>query len=121
MKKHLERIGRIDQLLRFKSTGTADELAEKLEISRSTLFETLSLMKDLGAEIAYCPHRQTYYYTQEGRFEIGFKPARKLSPDEMEKITGGNYLSMPLSYFPLSKSVGRFAVGLGAGAMLEVV
>ncbi|GAB4465348.1 MAG: hypothetical protein OHK0057_01980 [Thermoflexibacter sp.] len=73
-----------------EKTGSAEQLASKLGISRSTLFETLNLMKDYGAEIAYCPHRQTYYYTQEGRFEIGFKPKNKLSKDDMEKISGGH-------------------------------
>jgi predicted DNA-binding transcriptional regulator YafY len=91
MQKYLERISRIDQLMRLKNTGSAEELAAKLGISRSTLFETLNLMKDYGAEIAYCPHRQTYYYAQEGCFEIGFKPKNKLSKDDMEKISGGNY------------------------------
>jgi predicted DNA-binding transcriptional regulator YafY len=120
MQKYLERISRIDQLLRFKNTGSADELAEKLEISRSTLFETLNLMKSLGAEIAYCPHRQTYYYAQEGRFEIGFKPNRKLPPDEMEKISGGNWYA-PSCYFPASGSVGWLAFGGGASGMLEAI
>lgn len=75
----MERINQIDQLLRFKNTGCANELAEKLGVSRSTLFETLNVMKDFGAEIAYCSYRQTYYYAKEGRFEIGFKPKNKLS------------------------------------------
>lgn len=97
MQKYLERISRIDQLVRLKKTGSAEQLASKLGISRSTLFETLNLMKDYGAEIAYCPHRQTYYYTQEGCFEIGFKPKNKLSKDDMEKISGGNCLFLTSS------------------------
>lgn len=102
MQKCLERISQIDRSLRFKKTGTADEFARKLCISRSTLFEMFSLMKDFGAEIAYCPHRQTYYYTQEGRFEIGFKPQNKLSEDDMEKISGGNK-----KYFAQSDIIGH--------------
>ncbi|SFF56762.1 HTH domain-containing protein [Thermoflexibacter ruber] len=99
MQKYLERISRIDQLMRLKKTGSAEQLASKLGISRSTLFETLNLMKDYGAEIAYCPHRQTYYYTQDGYFEIGFKPKNKLSKDDMEKISGGNCLFTTSSKF----------------------
>ncbi len=101
MQKYIERISQIDRLVRFRKTGTAKELANKLGISRSTLFETFEVMKAFGAEIAYCPHRQTYYYTQEGRFEIGFKPKNKLSEDEMEKITGGHK-----KYFAQSDIIG---------------
>ena len=89
MVKYLERINQIDRLVRFKSTGSAEDLATKLGISRSTLFETFEVMRAFGAEIAYCNTRKTYYYTQEGNLEIGFKPQNKLSKDDMEKISGG--------------------------------
>ncbi|MCH7399021.1 HTH domain-containing protein [Belliella sp. DSM 107340] len=70
--KLIERISRLDQLIRLKSTGTPKELANRLEISESTLYETISMMKQLGAPINYDKLRKSYYYQAEGKIEIKF-------------------------------------------------
>jgi predicted DNA-binding transcriptional regulator YafY len=62
--KKLERIERIDQLIKLRATGTPEELASKLAISESSLYDTLSTMKDLGAPIEYDKYLETYYYSQ---------------------------------------------------------
>lgn len=66
------RIKRIDYLIQIKGTGTAAELADKLEISRAQIYEYLNLMKDFGAPIKYCKFRQSYYYDKEGQFITSF-------------------------------------------------
>jgi predicted DNA-binding transcriptional regulator YafY len=71
-KKFFDRFTRIDQLIAWKATGTPQELAEKLEISESTLYEYFSVMKDLGAPIRYDKIKKTYYYEFKGRFKIKF-------------------------------------------------
>jgi hypothetical protein len=60
--KYLNRIKRIDKLIRMKATGSPLELSLKLGISQSVLFDTLSDMKKLGAPIAYSKDNGTYYY-----------------------------------------------------------
>lgn len=65
-------IERVDQLIRMKSTGTAEELAVKLGVCRSTVFEILACMRIMGAEIGYNEHKKTYYYTIEKKLSIGF-------------------------------------------------
>lgn len=65
LKQTLDRFSRLDYLIRHRATGTPEELAEKLGITRSTWFrlkEELTL--DLGLPIAYDPLAQTYYYTE---------------------------------------------------------
>ncbi len=66
------RMERLDELIRVKSTGTPVELAERIGISQRSLYEYLSLMKELGAPIRYSRTQQTYHYLNEGRFTISF-------------------------------------------------
>ncbi|MGX5689551.1 hypothetical protein [Arcticibacter tournemirensis] len=68
----LNRLERLDYLIRSKSTGALDELARRLEISERTLYEILSEMRDLGACIKYSRSRRTYYYYKEGGLSLKF-------------------------------------------------
>jgi hypothetical protein len=61
-------------LLRRRATGTPDQMAEKLGVSRSTWFEYLRVLReDLSCPIEYDSERETYYYKEKGRFVCGFK------------------------------------------------
>lgn len=70
--RYLDRIEVIDRLIRIKGTGTPDQLAKKLNISKRTLYELISIMRLRGAEIKYDRIRSSYYYHSNGRFCIGF-------------------------------------------------
>ncbi len=71
--KLLERIRRIDELIASKATGTPKQFARKLQISKSTLYEILKVLKDLGAPIVYDTERSTYVYKESGRIKIHFE------------------------------------------------
>lgn len=73
----LNRLHRIDRLIRMKGTGNAAELACKVGLSRAHIYQYLNLMKTLGAPIKYCKHRQSYYYDEEGSFVAKFMPKDK--------------------------------------------
>ncbi|MEM6737495.1 MAG: HTH domain-containing protein [Bacteroidota bacterium] len=66
-RKFFRRFERIDQLIRLKATGKPSELAERLEISESTLYEFIGLMKELGAPIQWDKKRNSYIYDPEGK------------------------------------------------------
>lgn len=68
----IKRIERIDQLIRMKATGSPKELAKRLEISRSTLYNILDFMKTQGVEIYYCAERQSFCYKKDVYFCFGF-------------------------------------------------
>lgn len=68
--KQFERLERIDRLIKLKATGSPKEFAEKLEISESTLFELLKVMKLRGAAIVYSQFSCSYIYLEP--FEIKF-------------------------------------------------
>lgn len=70
--KYIDRLKRMDDLIRRKATGNAQEFAKKLEISQSQLFEELKEMKTLGAPIQYCHTRRSYFYEQDGKLVIDF-------------------------------------------------
>jgi len=67
MKKFAEQqnlLERIDLLIRLQSTGTGEEFAGKLGISRATLFRKMEYLREKGASIEYCRCRRTYYYDE---------------------------------------------------------
>jgi len=57
-------------LIHMKATGPPVEFARKLGIRRSTLFQSLQEMKEMGVDIRYSNIRETYYYADERRIEI---------------------------------------------------
>lgn len=71
--KYAERVQRMDQLIRRKSTGAPKELAAKLSLSERSLYELINQMKDMGAPIVYSKPRNSYVYTSNVRFSFGFR------------------------------------------------
>jgi len=54
----IRRLERLDQLIRMKATGTPKELAKRMQVSRSTLYNILEFIKMQGVEIYYSPERR---------------------------------------------------------------
>ncbi len=71
-RKFIERFKRIDEIISNKSSGTPAQLAARLDISESTLYEFIAVMKELGAPIQYDKSAQRYYYETDGYFNISF-------------------------------------------------
>ncbi|WP_019987854.1 hypothetical protein [Rudanella lutea] len=66
-------IERIDRLIRQRATGTPEQMAERLGISRSTWFNYLTVLKnDLNFPVEYDREHQTYYYSLPGAFRVGY-------------------------------------------------
>ena len=63
--ERINAIERIHQLISLKATGAPDELAQRLGVSRSTVYEFIESMKNLGAEIEYCRSKRTFVYTEK--------------------------------------------------------
>lgn len=73
MIKYFNRIQRMDQLIRFKSTGKPSEFAKKMEISERWLYELLNEMREMGAKIEFDKQLNSYVYTIPGEFIINFQ------------------------------------------------
>jgi len=68
------RIERLDLLLRTRSTGTPEELAEKLGISTSQVYQIIKLMKvKKEAPIYYSRAYRSYCYRENVRFICKFQ------------------------------------------------
>lgn len=84
--KFIEQIYRLeqtDQLIRMEVTGCSENFARKLNVSRSTLFELLKCLKQLGADIYYNHDKLSYVY------KVPIKLVFKLEKQELNKISGG--------------------------------
>ena len=60
----------MDSLISMMATGTPEEFAEKMGMKRSTLFESLQEMREIGVDIKYSFVRQSYYYADNRRIKI---------------------------------------------------
>lgn len=63
MEKYIVRLLTLDKLIQRKSTGTPKDLAERLNISESTVYRLLKLLRnDMGLKIKYCHKSKSYTY-----------------------------------------------------------
>jgi predicted DNA-binding transcriptional regulator YafY len=51
--KYLDRIKQMDELIRRKATGSPDEFAEKVGLSRSALMKYIKLLKEMNVPLEY--------------------------------------------------------------------
>lgn len=82
--KYLNRIRRLDALIRRRSTGPPAELANKLGISERWLYKLLTeLREDLKCPIRYSRRFRSYYYDRRGSLHLGFDHHNELEePNE---------------------------------------
>ncbi|PZR39600.1 MAG: hypothetical protein DI538_06475 [Azospira oryzae] len=72
--KIIDKLKRMDRMIRLKATGSPDELARKLSVSPSTLYEYLLILKHtFRAPVAYCRVRRSYLYREAGRISFEFR------------------------------------------------
>ncbi len=84
----VELIERIDQLIRLKATGSPKKLAQKCNVSESSIYRLIESIKDLGAPVEYSLTYQSYVYKNEVNFLCGFF-SKELSSVEYKKVNGG--------------------------------
>lgn len=89
--RYLNRIRRLDALIRQKRTGPPKELAEKLGISERWLYIFMDELKtDLDCPIRYDRMKRSYVYEEPGEVFIGFR--RYMNSRQLKKIGGGRYI-----------------------------
>jgi biotin operon repressor len=69
------------------STGPPEIFAEKLGLKRSTLFQSLQEMREMGVDIRYSFIRQSYYYADEKRIKIKVERITGLRIENIEAVT----------------------------------
>ena len=61
----LKRMIYLKDLIEKERTGTPKELADKLHISESSVYRSISLLKNLGIQVDYSRIRCTYYLKEK--------------------------------------------------------
>jgi hypothetical protein len=70
----MHRVEQMHYLIKNRATGTPEQFAAKVGLSRRSLFSWIEQLRDdFNFPIAYDPDRKSYFYTSEGEFVFGFK------------------------------------------------
>ena len=89
--QYLDRIEMMHKLLKNSKTGTPEEFAQQLGISRSTLYELIDEFKLRKAPIKYSKSIKTFYY--EEPFEITIIcNLYPMTYQEEKEYSGGHFL-----------------------------
>ena len=74
------------------NTGTADEFACKLGISRRQIYNIIENLKDMGLKIEYNRHIRSFVYAKPYEIRILFEII-ELSENETKEISAGAIIS----------------------------
>jgi len=89
--KQIERVKRINQLIKHRNTGRPEVFAKKLNISRRQLYNTIELLKDYGIKIQYDRVLESFYYIDNENISIDFS-IKILAENEEKTIYAGSFL-----------------------------
>jgi predicted DNA-binding transcriptional regulator YafY len=86
--EYIDRINLLHKLIKEKRTGTPEELAKRVSLSKSRLCRVIEDLKLKGVPVAYSRQSQTYYYTNNYKMHINleFMP---LDSEDAKEINGG--------------------------------
>ena len=74
--EEIERLKRLDRLIRMKATGTPVQLASRLNISERTVYNEIDTLRLLGAPIEFCKARNSYCYAYPVKLQLGIEKAQ---------------------------------------------
>ncbi len=70
----IRRFHRIHELISQESTGTPDELAQRLQLQKRQVYNMLEKLRGQGAIIEYSHTKRSYYYAEGFEFELKIGP-----------------------------------------------
>lgn len=86
--EQLERIQQIIKLIKYEKTGTPEEFANHLHISKRRLYEHLDDFRAMGAQVNYSKQRNTYYFSNGHELELNYS-LKVISKEKVKEIFGG--------------------------------
>ena len=87
--EQLERLQRINDLIKAEKTGTPEEFANSLHISRRQLYEYINFIKDFGVEVSYSKQLRTFYFSNG--HEINVNCGIKVVSKQVAKTINGGF------------------------------
>ncbi len=96
--EYLDRIGKMHRMVSRQRTGTPEEFADQLGVSRTSLYELIDELRSRGAPIAYSKSSKTFFYRQP--YEIAITCSlRPLTYSEEKENTGGRNFFSRILFF----------------------
>jgi hypothetical protein len=112
--RQIERLQRLNHLIKNECTGTPDELAERLSLKKSQLYEILDVLKIYGAPVKYSRKLRTFYFENSWSLEINLK-VNILTQNEERKIFGGAIIVFSkFSFLPIFPEGRKISLSLQA-------
>jgi biotin operon repressor len=100
--RQIERIQELDRLVKKRSTGSPNKLANKLGISRSHLYNLIGYLNDIGMKIKYSRSLGSFYYVNDQEeLEIDFS-IKIVNNENQYKIYGGKATNLTLTSIPFN-------------------
>ncbi len=88
--EQIERLQYLDKLIRKQKTGSPSELAGRLDISRSQLYNLINYLNDIGMKIRFSRmHNSFYYDCPDKDLEIQFS-IKIITDQKAHTIYGGS-------------------------------
>jgi len=96
--EYLDRISMMHKLVTRQKTGTPDEFARQLGVSRTSLYELIDELRSRGAPIAYSKSAKTFFYRQP--YDIAVTCSlRPLTYNEIKESSGGVKIFSKILFF----------------------
>jgi len=96
--EYLDRISMMHKLVSRQKTGTPEEFASQLGVSRTSLYELIDELRLRGAPIAYSKSAKTFFYRQPYDITVTCS-LRPLSYNEKKENSGGVNIFSKILFF----------------------
>ncbi len=96
--EYLERISMMHKLVSRQKTGTPEEFASQLGVSRTTLYELIDELRSRGVPITYSKSSKTFFYKQPYDILVTCS-LRPLTNPEAKENNGGAKLFPKILFF----------------------
>ena len=96
--EYLDRISMMHRLVSGQKTGTPEEFARQLGVSRTSLYELIDELRSRGAPIAYSKSAKTFFYRQPYDIAITCLLHPLTYSEEKENAGGTNIFSKILFF-----------------------
>jgi predicted DNA-binding transcriptional regulator YafY len=96
--EYLDRISMMHKLVSRQKTGTPEEFARQLGVSRTSLYELIDELRSRGAPISYSKATKTFFYRQPYDIAITCSLRPMTYNEEKENIGGINIFSKILFF-----------------------
>jgi len=104
--EYLDRISTTHKLIIHGNTGTPEEFADHLGVSRTSLYELIDELRLRGAPISYSKSAKTFYYREPFEISITCK-FRPMTIEEKKQYSGGNFISKILFFRTMSDEISK--------------